>query len=140
MTPRGRRHIAGWTLLALVGIAVAVALSVTASSLSTQPIGLSGEQLRAGDRLAPAERTVVTPPRKPKRRQTRKPARSRQRNTTATATATTPAPAPVPTQTTVTPVPTATAVNPAPTHTTTSDDGRREPRDDHGGTRTGSDD
>ena len=50
--PRGR--IAGWILLALAGLAVAVALSVTASNLSTQPIGLAGEPLRAGDKLAPA--------------------------------------------------------------------------------------
>jgi hypothetical protein len=132
MTPSGRRRTAGWILLALVGIAVAVALSVAASSLSTQPLGLSGEQLRAGERLAPAERTVVTPKPKPKR----KPARKRN---TATATATTPAPAP--TQTNVAPVPTATAVTPVPTHTTTSDDGAIEPGDDHSGSgRSGSDD
>src|SRR3954453_4627848 len=58
--PRGR--LAGWVLLALAGLAVAVALSVTASNLSTQPIGLSGEPLRAGDRLAPttATRTSAT--------------------------------------------------------------------------------
>jgi hypothetical protein len=138
MTPSGRGHTAGWILLAVVGIAVAVALSVTASSLSTQPIGLSGEPLRAGDRLAPAERTAVTPAAKPKRKQTRKPSQSRKRNT-ATATATTPAP--VPTQTSVAPVPTATAVTPAPTHTTTSGDRHREPGDDHSGSgRSGSDD
>src|SRR4051795_6396181 len=53
--PRGR--LAGWILLALAGLAVAVALSVTASNLSTQPIGLSGEPLRAGDRLAPTNAT-----------------------------------------------------------------------------------
>jgi outer membrane biosynthesis protein TonB len=132
MTPSGRRRTAGWILLALVGIAVAVALSLTASSLSTQPLGLSGEQLQAGDRLAPAERTVVTPKPKPKP----KPAPARKRNT---ATATTPAPAP--TQTNVAPVPTATAVTPVPTHTTTSDDGAIEPGDDHSGRgRSGSDD
>jgi hypothetical protein len=138
MSPSGRGHTAGWILLALLGIAVAVALSVTASKLSTQPIGLSGEQLRAGDRLAPAERTVVTPAAKPNRKQKRKPARSRKRNT---ATTPTPAPAPVPAQTTVAPVPTATAVTPAPTHTTTSDDRHPEPGDDHSGSgRSGSDD
>src|SRR3954465_9853171 len=53
--PRGR--FVGWVLLALAGLAVAVALSVTASNLSTQPIGLSGEPLRAGDRLAPTNAT-----------------------------------------------------------------------------------
>jgi hypothetical protein len=135
MSPGRRGRTAGWALLALVGIAVAVALSVAAGSLSTQPIGLSSEPLRAGDRLAPAERTVVQPAAKPKRK--RKPARSR---SGSTATTTAPAPAPVPTQTTVTPVPAPTAVTPTPTHTSTSDDRRREPGDDHGGTRTGSDD
>ena len=49
--PRGR--LAGWILLALAGLALAVALSITASNLSTQPIGLSGEPLRAGEKLAP---------------------------------------------------------------------------------------
>jgi hypothetical protein len=49
--PVGR--IAGWALLALAGIALAVVLSVAASSLSTQPIGRSAEPLRAGDKLAP---------------------------------------------------------------------------------------
>src|SRR3954462_14888259 len=64
--PRGR--LAGWILLALAGLAVAVALSVTASNLSTQPIGLSGEPLRAGDKLAPPSVTrtvtVTTPAKK----------------------------------------------------------------------------
>jgi hypothetical protein len=136
MTPSGRGHTAGWILMALVGIVVAVALSVTASSLSTQPIGLSGEQLRAGDRLAPAERTVVTPAATPKHKPKPKPARSRKRTTaTPTVTATTPTPAPIPAP----PVPTATAVTPAPTHTTTSDDRRREPGDDHGRRKPGDD-
>jgi hypothetical protein len=64
--PRGR--LAGWILLALAGLALAVVLSVTASNLSTQPIGLSGEPLRAGDRLAPAsvKRTPRPPAKKPK--------------------------------------------------------------------------
>jgi hypothetical protein len=53
--PFGRA--AGWVLLALAGLAIAVVLSVTASNLSTQPIGLSGEPLRAGDKLAPADVT-----------------------------------------------------------------------------------
>lgn len=56
--PRGR--VAGWILLALAGLAIAVALSVTASNLSTQPIGLSGEPLRAGDKLAPASVKTTT--------------------------------------------------------------------------------
>ena len=67
--PRGRA--VGWVVLALAGLAVAVALSVAASNLSTQPIGLSGEPLRAGDKLAPAqvterETTAAPTPRKPR--------------------------------------------------------------------------
>lgn len=77
MAEHPRAGAAGWVLLALAGIAIAVALSVAASNLSTQPIGLSGEPLRAGDRLAPAVTT--------------KPSTSRSR--TGTATATTPGPA-----------------------------------------------
>ena len=56
--PGGR--VVGWILLALAGLAIAVALSVTASNLSTQPIGLSGEPLRAGDKLAPASVKTTT--------------------------------------------------------------------------------
>lgn len=119
----GRGRVVGWVLLALAGLAVAVALSVAASNLSTQPIGLSGEQLRAGDRLAPAEPAARKPAaeREPKRRPSR--------TTTAPApTRTTPAPAPTPVQPT----------------TTTDSRGRGggEPGDDHGGGRhsSGSDD
>jgi allophanate hydrolase subunit 2 len=60
MTDHPRGRVAGWILLALAGLAVAVALSVAASNLSTQPIGLSGEPLRAGDRLAPASVNTTT--------------------------------------------------------------------------------
>jgi hypothetical protein len=66
--PRGR--LAGWILLALAGLALAVVLSVTASNLSTQPIGLSGEPLRAGDRLAPPQGTRFTTTPAPARTQT----------------------------------------------------------------------
>jgi hypothetical protein len=79
--PRGR--LAGWILLALAGLALAVVLSVTASNLSTQPIGLSGEPLRAGDRLAPPQGTRFTT--------TPAPART---HTTPTRPQTTTAPAP----------------------------------------------
>jgi hypothetical protein len=80
--PRGR--IVGWILLALVGLAVAVALSVTASTLSTQPIGLSSEPLRPGDRLAPSAAVAL-----PKRRQN--PGRARRKpRTTSTGTSTSP--------------------------------------------------
>lgn len=89
MSDHPGRRLAGWILLALAGLALAVVLSVTASNLSTQPIGLSGEPLRAGDRLAPlsvtASETKTTAAKKTKP----KPATSI--STTPTQTATTPA-------------------------------------------------
>jgi hypothetical protein len=116
----GRGRVVGWVLLALAGLAVAVALSVAASNLSTQPIGLSGEQLRAGDRLAPAEPAARKSPAK------RKPSRT----TTA----------PALTRSTTAPAPTPTPVQPTTT-TGSSGSGGGEPGDDHGGSRhSGSDD
>jgi hypothetical protein len=85
--PRGR--LVGWFLLALAGLAVAVALSVTASNLSTQPIGLSGEPLRAGDRLAPASVTRTTTAATAKKAKSRKPPVT---HTTPTPTTTLPVP------------------------------------------------
>jgi hypothetical protein len=65
MREHPRAGFAGWVLVALAGIAVAVALSVAASNLSTQPIGISEEPLRATTRLAPAPDTgTQTTPRK----------------------------------------------------------------------------
>jgi hypothetical protein len=89
MSEHPGRRLAGWILLALAGLAVAVALSVTASNLSTQPIGLSGEPLRAGEKLAPPSVTrtvIVTTPAK-KRVKRRKPSGTQ---TTTTPTTTTP--------------------------------------------------
>jgi hypothetical protein len=123
--PVGR--VAGWILLALAGLALAVALSVTASNLSTQPIGLSGEPLRAGQKLAPAgvTRDTTTTRTTAKHRHKRRP----KTTTTPTTTTTTP--------TTATPAPTIT-----PSPTTTSGGGGSgsggEP-DDHG-RRSGRDD
>ena len=54
MSEHPRAGLAAWILIALAGLAIAVALSVAASNLSTQPIGLEGEPLRAGEKLAPA--------------------------------------------------------------------------------------
>jgi hypothetical protein len=79
-------RLAGWILLALAGLAVAVALSVAASNLSTQPIGLSGEPLRAGDRLAPAS---VTRTSRPAKKAKPKPKRAKTPTTTAPAPTTT---------------------------------------------------
>jgi hypothetical protein len=112
MGDRSRARIAGWVLLALAGLAVAVGLSLAASNLSTQPIGLSNEPLRAGDRLAPPAVTRTTTSRKPAKRSVK-----RRRPAPATT-------APAPTATT--PAPTVTAPAPA----TTGAGG-----DDHGGRR-----
>lgn len=71
MSEHPGRRLAGWILLALAGLAVAVALSVTASNLSTQPIGLSGEPLRAGEKLAPPSVTRTVTSEAAKRRKNR---------------------------------------------------------------------
>jgi hypothetical protein len=109
MSEQPRARVVGWILLALAGLALAVALSLAASNLSTQPIGLSGEPLRAGDRLAPQPVTRTTTARKPAKRRVKRPKRA------VTKTTTTPA---------ATAAPTVTA--PAPTTT----------GDDHGGSRS----
>ena len=111
------RRLAGWILLALAGLAVAVALSVTASNLSTQPIGLSGEPLRAGEKLAPPSvtRTVTVT------KEATKPAKRRKPKSTQTTTA------PVPTVTTTTTTPTTTSG--------TSGSGGDGDADDHGRNR-----
>ncbi|HWA52533.1 MAG TPA: hypothetical protein VG816_00015 [Solirubrobacterales bacterium] len=44
-----------WTGLALLGILVAAAVSVAASRLASQQIGLASEPISAGDALAPAQ-------------------------------------------------------------------------------------
>jgi hypothetical protein len=44
-----------WVLIALAGLAVAVAVAVLASKLTSQRIGLSSEPLGAGQSLAPPE-------------------------------------------------------------------------------------
>lgn len=43
-----------WVGLALLGIVIAAAVSIAASSLASQQIGLASEPLSAGDALAPA--------------------------------------------------------------------------------------
>jgi hypothetical protein len=87
MIAHPRARIVGLVLLALVGLAVAVALSIAASNLTSQPIGLSGEPLREGQTLAPAVRAQRTQPRHVPR-----PQPSRTVTMTTTTTATAPAP------------------------------------------------
>jgi len=49
------RSAAGWAALALLGLVVAAAISLAASRLSSQHIGLSAEPLGAGQSLTPKE-------------------------------------------------------------------------------------
>jgi hypothetical protein len=100
-----------WTLAAVAGILVAAGVTLAASSLSSQRIGLSAEPLTAGDNLAPTSDRATpaatsTPQRKRATTRRKKPRR--------------------PTRT-ATPAPTRTAV---PTSPPTA-----EPGDDHGGGR-----
>src|SRR3954464_1283023 len=48
-----------WVLIALLGLAVAALVSLGASDLTSQPIGLSSEPLTAGDQLAPPRTVTV---------------------------------------------------------------------------------
>jgi cytoskeletal protein RodZ len=118
----------GWIFVALAGLAIAVVLSVAASNLSTQPIGLSNEPLRAGDRLAPPTVRHTQTPKKAKRRVQR-----RTQSQTATATAT----APTPAVTTTTPAPTTTDTD---DHAATSSSGSGSSRTDDRNGRRDSDD
>ena len=42
-----------WIVAAVLGLALAAGITLAASQLSSQRVGLSGEPLSAGDRLAP---------------------------------------------------------------------------------------
>lgn len=50
------KSIVAWTLLALLGLALAAGVTLAASELSSQKIGLQSEPLDAGRDLAPPER------------------------------------------------------------------------------------
>jgi hypothetical protein len=45
---------AKWVLLALAGLAVAIAVAIAAANLTGQQIGIASESVSAGDALAPA--------------------------------------------------------------------------------------
>lgn len=69
------RHRLGIAALALLGIALAAAITFAASTLTSQRIGISGESLTAGDRLArpettPAPTATPRPRRRPRPRPT----------------------------------------------------------------------
>lgn len=51
-----------WILLALLGIAVAAAVAIAASSLASRQIGLASEPISAGDALAPTASSKGGPP------------------------------------------------------------------------------
>ena len=58
------RRILLWTVLALAGLLVAVAVTMAATSLTSQRVGLQSEPLDAGEALAPGarrERATPTP-------------------------------------------------------------------------------
>ena len=74
-----RRSLAFWTVAAIAGLLVAAGVTLAASKLSSQRIGLSSEPLSAGDELAaPASTrtTTPTPTPKPRRTATPKPTRT----------------------------------------------------------------
>jgi hypothetical protein len=56
-----------WVALALLGILIAAGVSVAASRLASQQIGLASEPITAGDALAPANREPRARHRPPRR-------------------------------------------------------------------------
>ena len=90
------RRLLGWTLFALVGVLLAVALTMAASELTSQRIGLQDEPLSAGNELAPARPARdAEPRRKPAREKTPEPAPAEEAPA-APAPPPQPAPAPAP--------------------------------------------
>src|SRR3954471_12680928 len=72
-----RRSLALWIVAAIAGLLVAAGVTLAASTLSSQRIGLSSEPLSAGDELAaPASTRTATPTPKPRRTATPKPTRT----------------------------------------------------------------
>jgi len=80
------RSTIGLVVLALLGLVLAAGITMAASSLTSQRVGLSAEPLSAGDELVPQERPATTP--------ARSRARTTRTSTTSARTTTTPAPAP----------------------------------------------
>jgi hypothetical protein len=54
-----KRTVVAWVVAAVLGLALAAGVTLAASQLSSQHIGLSGEPLSAGDELVP--RKSATP-------------------------------------------------------------------------------
>jgi hypothetical protein len=95
-----------WVLFALIGLAVAAGVSIAASRLSSERIGLSSEPITAGKRLVP--------PRSPVRHR-----RQRRKRTPAPVT-TVPSPAPAKTVPSPAPTPQVPATPSAPPKKTTT--------------------
>ena len=103
-----------WVALALLGLLIAAGVSIAASSLASQQIGLASEPISAGDALAPAVRAHA------KSHRHRPPTRHGEKNPSAT---TAPSAAYPPAVTTAPPPPTSTAppptTSPSPPPTST---------------------
>jgi hypothetical protein len=54
------RTVIAWIVAAVLGLALAAGITLAASQLSSQHIGLSGEPLSAGDQLVPKSRATPT--------------------------------------------------------------------------------
>ena len=54
----GRRAVLAWTVAALAGLALTVALALATSRLVAVHVGLAGEPPTAGQELAPVPRTA----------------------------------------------------------------------------------
>ncbi|MGZ4268516.1 MAG: hypothetical protein ACXVFN_02945 [Solirubrobacteraceae bacterium] len=98
-----KRTLAAWIAAAILGLALAAGVTLAASQLSSQRIGLSGEPASAGEELVP--HATSAPP----------------TTTRTTPSRTTPRPParPAPTRTVTVPVPT-----PAPAPAPSGDDGQ----------------
>jgi hypothetical protein len=120
--PSHRRHIpapVAWVALAIVGLVLAAGVSLAASHLSSQHIGLSSEPLDAGQQLVPK-----TTPSRPAAKQHHR----RKHPGSSTPTQITPAPVlPAPVQ------PTPTPVQPAPAQPAPQTQTQPHQRDDSGG-------
>jgi hypothetical protein len=55
------RTVGAWILAAVLGLVLAVAITLAASQLSSQRVGLSGEPASAGDQLVPSARHRTAP-------------------------------------------------------------------------------
>ena len=127
-----RRSAYIWVLFALLGLALAAGVSIAASQLSSQRIGLSSEPITAGKRLVPSRPETKPTPRRQRSKHKRRPQPA--------------APAPVTTQSRPSPPvrapssparqPTPVAPSPAPKKQTTTprhdDDSRPEHAAQHG--------